>query len=160
MNKTEAGRKNKDGYAWTWSDNTVYEYENFDKGQPDNYGGINEECVAILGKDKGWHDAPCIVKLNYLCQKCPIGGGDCGGAGRDRGSDWNVDGRILLGILIPTLIFLLPGAILGCYFWRKAKKREAQAPNEVKRSGAGPEPGMELDNFGGPADVDPEVKAR
>jgi hypothetical protein len=142
--KKTPNRKNKDGWSWMWSDNTIYEYEAFDQGQPDNHGNVAEECVALLGPQKKWHDAPCIVKLNYLCQKCPVGGGDCGGAGQDKEEEGYNKSLIALAVLLPIFFFLIPGTVLGCYFCAKMKKREEGAPNEVKKSGANPEPGQEL----------------
>ena len=79
-------RENKADHLWMWSDLTIKNYSNFDKGQPDNNGGFSEECVAMMGTKKKWHDAPCKAKLNFICQKCGVGMDDCGGAGSSQRS--------------------------------------------------------------------------
>ena len=70
-----------------WVDSTPLEghYQNWNKGEPNNYEPSGEDCVHIwgsepkFGKPGKWNDAECNVRFNYcfdekdsqavLCQK-------------------------------------------------------------------------------------------
>lgn len=55
---------------WKWSDSSPYEYSLWDRGQPDDNGGIDEDCMMINhGGRIEWHDMPCDRKLSYICKR-------------------------------------------------------------------------------------------
>ncbi|XP_074725462.1 C-type lectin lectoxin-Thr1-like [Strix uralensis] len=54
---------------WKWSDNSVFDYKRWDKGQPNNL--CNKEDCVVLDKASGferWHDYPCNYKFPFLCR--------------------------------------------------------------------------------------------
>jgi len=57
--------------AWTWSDKSIFNYENWGAGEPNNHNGNNEDCLALVKSWGGkWNDGPCDY-LNYdgyVCQ--------------------------------------------------------------------------------------------
>ena len=42
--------------TWTWSDGTVWDYENWDSGQPDNWWATNGEDLLEMYSDGTWND--------------------------------------------------------------------------------------------------------
>lgn len=48
-----------------WSDNTHFDYVNWNAGQPDNSGG-NDDCVEITSSQK-WSVAQCWTQLSFIC---------------------------------------------------------------------------------------------
>ena len=62
------------GASFQWLDGTEFDYENWDRGQPDNYDpwGNIPNCISlpqeIYGKPGKWHDAHCGHSLTYVCK--------------------------------------------------------------------------------------------
>ncbi|XP_041372946.1 galactose-specific lectin nattectin-like [Gigantopelta aegis] len=53
---------------WIWSHTEeIFQYQNWDSGQPSNYGG-SEHCVTIRTNGK-WNDNPCCENLHSICEK-------------------------------------------------------------------------------------------
>lgn len=47
---------------WTWSDNSTWDFSNWDSGQGEN---VDENCVVSNGK---WQDDPCTSGWPFICQ--------------------------------------------------------------------------------------------
>jgi len=63
---TERGREGN----WTWTDDTEYQYNNWKAGEPNNYGGRDEDCAMInLWGVRQWFDASCDSSLYYICKR-------------------------------------------------------------------------------------------
>ncbi|KAF1393311.1 hypothetical protein PFLUV_G00037760 [Perca fluviatilis] len=54
--------------VWTWTDGSVFNYQRWAGGQPDNYNN-REHCVEMVSWDSGlWNDVACADKKSYVCQ--------------------------------------------------------------------------------------------
>uniref|UniRef100_A0A8C9Z4X0 C-type lectin domain-containing protein n=1 Tax=Sander lucioperca TaxID=283035 RepID=A0A8C9Z4X0_SANLU len=53
---------------WMWSDGSTFDYKHWDKGQPDNKGGV-ENCLQMNYEERDWNDAPCNIIYPFLCSK-------------------------------------------------------------------------------------------
>ncbi|KAM9635191.1 C-type lectin Cal-like isoform 1-T2 [Morphnus guianensis] len=53
---------------WKWSDNSAFDYQRWDRGQPNNLWD-KEDCVVLekLAGFEFWHDYPCNYKFPFLC---------------------------------------------------------------------------------------------
>uniref|UniRef100_A0A4W5RP91 C-type lectin domain-containing protein n=1 Tax=Hucho hucho TaxID=62062 RepID=A0A4W5RP91_9TELE len=52
---------------WFWSDGSKFDYQNWERGEPNNYGG-REPCIHMnAGGDKMWNDLDCGVNLPSVC---------------------------------------------------------------------------------------------
>ncbi|XP_024235876.1 ladderlectin-like [Oncorhynchus tshawytscha] len=52
---------------WFWSDGSKFDYENWEQGEPNYYGG-REHCLEMnFGGDKKWNDLNCEEKLPLVC---------------------------------------------------------------------------------------------
>ncbi|CDQ80980.1 ladderlectin-like [Oncorhynchus mykiss] len=52
---------------WFWSDGSKFDYENWEQGEPNCYGG-REHCLQMnYGGDKKWNDLNCEEKLPLVC---------------------------------------------------------------------------------------------
>lgn len=62
---TTPGNNNK---LLTWSDpNCTTTLSEWDEGQPDDYQGDVEDCVAVHRDFEGWHDFPCCGWAQCIC---------------------------------------------------------------------------------------------
>ncbi|XP_046875540.1 ladderlectin-like [Hypomesus transpacificus] len=53
--------------VWFWSDGSLFHYSAWAAGEPNNAGG-REPCIAInWGDDHKWNDAPCHLRLGFIC---------------------------------------------------------------------------------------------
>ncbi|XP_030848933.1 brevican core protein-like [Strongylocentrotus purpuratus] len=72
----------ENGYAWigyhqprgpfAWSDGSSLGYENWRRGQPDNYnyGYATEDCAHLRSDPAGsWNDFTCNKRIGYICKK-------------------------------------------------------------------------------------------
>uniref|UniRef100_A0AC35G5R3 C-type lectin domain-containing protein n=1 Tax=Panagrolaimus sp. PS1159 TaxID=55785 RepID=A0AC35G5R3_9BILA len=50
---------------WSWMDNTLFDYENWDKGQPQNI--TDNDCGAIILQGGKWKAANCYMQKSYVC---------------------------------------------------------------------------------------------
>ncbi|KAL2086671.1 hypothetical protein ACEWY4_017730 [Coilia grayii] len=55
---------------WYWFDGSPFNYVDWAKGQPDNYG--NGDCLMLTpAEDLRWNDQTCDSLLPYICSKKP-----------------------------------------------------------------------------------------
>ena len=53
---------------WVWLTGAELDYDPWDDGEPNNYGG-KESCAAInLTDGIGWHDVPCDWEIGFVCE--------------------------------------------------------------------------------------------
>ena len=61
------------GTLFQWLDGTKFDYENWDRGEPNNNDADGENCLAfsslIFGKPGKWHDRSCGNKYTFVCKK-------------------------------------------------------------------------------------------
>ncbi|XP_026204045.1 ladderlectin-like isoform X2 [Anabas testudineus] len=58
---------------WFWSDGSIYFYQDWARGEPNNYGGP-ESCIVINFKDNYlWNDLKCVNELPFVCGTRPVG---------------------------------------------------------------------------------------
>jgi Lectin C-type domain. len=50
---------------------TATSYNNWDKGDPNNGGRLQNEDCALIKPDGKWNDYPCEDKFNYICKNKP-----------------------------------------------------------------------------------------
>ncbi|XDV14631.1 hypothetical protein PO909_014853 [Leuciscus waleckii] len=56
-------------YMWFWSDGSKFEYNDWNTGEPNNYGG-SERCAEMgYGDEKRWNDAFCGTRLPFICYR-------------------------------------------------------------------------------------------
>ncbi|XP_034713134.1 galactose-specific lectin nattectin-like [Etheostoma cragini] len=54
---------------WLWSDNSMFTYQNWCPGEPNNYA-YNQNCLQInFGEAKCWDDVRCSVLRPFVCSK-------------------------------------------------------------------------------------------
>lgn len=53
--------------GWQWDDSTEVSYTNWDNGEPNDYGGVAEDCTE-LHKSGFWNDNPCETLYPYMCK--------------------------------------------------------------------------------------------
>lgn len=46
-------------------------YNNWDAGDPNNGGRLQNEDCALIKPDGKWNDYPCEDKFNYICKSKP-----------------------------------------------------------------------------------------
>ncbi|XP_036424671.1 galactose-specific lectin nattectin-like [Colossoma macropomum] len=52
---------------WLWSDGSKMSFQDWDKGQPDNYNS-KEHCLEInYGGFQQWNDLPCTDSMPFVC---------------------------------------------------------------------------------------------
>ncbi|MBN3307247.1 PGCA protein, partial [Amia calva] len=55
---------------WKWSDKRSSSFRNWNTGEPNNFSGVDENCVTMyLDKDKRgkWNDDPCSDRFPFFC---------------------------------------------------------------------------------------------
>ncbi|XP_066580865.1 C-type mannose receptor 2-like [Amia ocellicauda] len=55
---------------WKWSDKRSSSFRNWNTGEPNNFSGVDENCVTMyLDKDKRgkWNDDPCTDRFPFFC---------------------------------------------------------------------------------------------
>lgn len=55
--------------SFYWTDNTKLNYSNWNDGEPNNYGGNNEDCVEMYVSNGRWNDLPCNYEKAYACER-------------------------------------------------------------------------------------------
>ncbi|XP_049426060.1 C-type lectin domain family 4 member M-like [Epinephelus fuscoguttatus] len=57
--------------VWKWVDGTSLTTSFWHTGEPNNYEGTNEDCVAVNYHDykNSWNDLECIIKNFWICEK-------------------------------------------------------------------------------------------
>merc|ERR1719399_2425893 len=61
--------------TWVWVSGTAVSYTNWASGEPNNYRGVDENCVGmvsnrskwIIGRNR-WNDWPCSHQFPYICE--------------------------------------------------------------------------------------------
>ncbi|KAK7097065.1 lymphocyte antigen 75-like [Littorina saxatilis] len=56
------------GHGFQWSDGSPVAYENWDVGEPNNFGFL-ENCVDILPRNGKWNDDVCTRKQGFVCEQ-------------------------------------------------------------------------------------------
>ncbi|KAL0970684.1 hypothetical protein UPYG_G00245680 [Umbra pygmaea] len=52
---------------WFWSDGSVFDYQNWADGEPNNFNGVREPCILIFGEGHRWNDEVCEHSFPSLC---------------------------------------------------------------------------------------------
>ncbi|XP_067221743.1 ladderlectin-like [Chanodichthys erythropterus] len=67
------GHDGEEEGQWMWSDGTVYDYTNWNSGEPNNgLGGGVENCLEIsYASTRFWNDTPCSSQISYICVTDP-----------------------------------------------------------------------------------------
>ena len=53
---------------WMWLSGVELDYDPWDEGQPDNYGG-KESCAGInFFGERTWNDVPCDYEIGFVCE--------------------------------------------------------------------------------------------
>uniref|UniRef100_A0A914PLR7 C-type lectin domain-containing protein n=1 Tax=Panagrolaimus davidi TaxID=227884 RepID=A0A914PLR7_9BILA len=50
---------------WTWMDNTPFDFEDWDKGQPEDTSG--SDCGAVIMQGGKWRAVDCFLQKPYVC---------------------------------------------------------------------------------------------
>ena len=63
-------RDSRNKSRWLWVDGSSADYTNWNKGEPNNYGGNQEDCVEMYPTSKvgKWNDLPCRRDNYYVCE--------------------------------------------------------------------------------------------
>ena len=56
-----------DYIGWQWEDSSEVGYTNWDNGEPNDWGGVDEDCTE-LHKSGFWNDNPCETLYPYMCK--------------------------------------------------------------------------------------------
>ena len=55
--------------TWKWTDGGPFEFSFWASGEPNSYGGIEEDCMQH-GHNGKWNDLPCsYASWSFLCSK-------------------------------------------------------------------------------------------
>ena len=52
--------------SFAWTDGSAPDFENWDMGEPNNWGGA-ENCAHIIAWSGNWNDKGCNNDLDYIC---------------------------------------------------------------------------------------------
>ncbi|XP_056596212.1 macrophage mannose receptor 1-like [Triplophysa dalaica] len=56
--------------SWEWSDNSDSTFRNWMSTEPNNHGGLSEECTEVKMSAQGqWNDAGCQHKSTFVCHE-------------------------------------------------------------------------------------------
>ncbi|XP_075903877.1 CD209 antigen-like protein C isoform X1 [Nelusetta ayraudi] len=57
--------------TWKWVDGTTLTKSYWDNGEPNSYGGHDEDCVEMKGpkQPNAWNDADCQTRNFWVCEK-------------------------------------------------------------------------------------------
>ncbi|XP_075172279.1 macrophage mannose receptor 1-like [Anomaloglossus baeobatrachus] len=55
-----------------WSDGSPVTFTTWQRGEPSNFNGEQEDCVALSTKDGKWTDKMCIYRYPYICKRKPM----------------------------------------------------------------------------------------
>uniref|UniRef100_A0A914PEQ8 C-type lectin domain-containing protein n=1 Tax=Panagrolaimus davidi TaxID=227884 RepID=A0A914PEQ8_9BILA len=55
---------------WSWMDKTPFDYENWDKAQPQNIS--DNDCGAIIMEGGKWKAANCYIQKSFVCMVSPL----------------------------------------------------------------------------------------
>jgi hypothetical protein len=54
---------------WVWGNGAVLEETNWAEGEPNSWGGTEEDCAAVNYADlAGWIDLPCDARTGFVCE--------------------------------------------------------------------------------------------
>ena len=53
--------------AYKWVDGSIYNYANWEFGQPNDYNR-QENCVGLIGYRGKWNDQHCQTKASFVCK--------------------------------------------------------------------------------------------
>ena len=53
--------------VWKWSDESPWEFKNWNHGEPSNQTG--QDCLAQTGYSKKWNDYNCKAQTNFVCSQ-------------------------------------------------------------------------------------------
>jgi hypothetical protein len=60
----------KEGFVW--SDGSPFTFANWETGEPNQFRGSEEDCVAMYGNDGNkWNDFPCSSQFKAFCASEP-----------------------------------------------------------------------------------------
>ena len=93
--------------SFTWSDHSAFDFSNWQEGEPNNVGGV-ENCVEMKGFDDfGWNDHKCSEERSFFCAYYlegdplptppPPSSGGC-----PPGPDWILYGGVCYKFKLPT----------------------------------------------------------
>ena len=94
------GRRSSDCQActdFTWSDGSAWDYENWDRGEPNNYF-LDEDCTELYTQGAAWNDDHCsLFSSPFVCKKGLLCGSTVN-CGHHRASDcskcpWDVENK-------------------------------------------------------------------
>ena len=63
------GKKMYDSNTWVWDDGSVYDYTNWNPGEPSNWGPENPQCICYWRGGYRWNDRPCTSWYEFICKK-------------------------------------------------------------------------------------------
>ena len=94
------GRRSSDCQActdFTWSDGSAWDYENWDRGEPNNYF-LDEDCTELYTQGAAWNDDHCsLFSSPFVCKKGLLCGStvNCGHhrAGDCSKCPWDVENK-------------------------------------------------------------------
>ncbi|CAH1779946.1 unnamed protein product [Owenia fusiformis] len=66
--KVYIGLNELDQNGWLWIDRTPTDYVNWNKGEPNDWGGA-ERCVNMYSKTGYWNDEQCNMPHSFICKK-------------------------------------------------------------------------------------------
>ncbi|KAL0970683.1 hypothetical protein UPYG_G00245660 [Umbra pygmaea] len=53
---------------WFWSDGSVFDYQNWADGEPNNFNGVREPCILMnFGEGHRWNDEVCEHSFPFVC---------------------------------------------------------------------------------------------
>ena len=56
------------GSSWMWINNSTWAFENWNTGEPNDVGGI-EDCLEMYSHNGKWNDGECSEIFSYVCGK-------------------------------------------------------------------------------------------
>lgn len=57
----------EDEGRWLWVDGSPLDFDNWDRGQPDDWGRRGEDCAQVVPWTGGWNDVGCDTRTVFVC---------------------------------------------------------------------------------------------